>query len=994
MGRHRRAVLAAATTAIAVVLSLLSWHAAGAAGATTSFDYAEALQDSMFFYDAQRSGQLAPDNPVDWRGDSDPVDGADNSVNLTGGSHDAGDLVKFGLPQAYTTTMLAWGLADYQQGYTDAGQYQAALENLRWNDDYIIAAHTAPDVYYAQVGNPNVDHQYWGPAETNPTTRPSFAVTASCPGSDLVGQASAAMAASSIVFGKSDPKYSAQLLSQAQSLFTFANTYRGNYSNCVTEAQSFYTSVSGYWDELTEAAIWLYRATGDSTWLTTAETDYANLPLAQQQTYHEYNWTISWDDVSYADFIMMAQLTGASQYVTDAERWLDWWTTGYAGTKVSYSPGGEAFLNQWGSLRYSSNTAFGALEFADYLTANNLDPTRAATYTNFAQSQINYALGANPNHMSYEVGFTNNGTNSSWPSQPHNSTAHDSWDDNLTTPAQTRHLDYGLLVGGPSSADDSYSDQRSNYTEGEGALDYNALFTGALARLAQSNAGTTAKGFPAPENPDGPEIYVQAAVNSAGSNFVEIKALVTNQSAWPARPLTNGNIRYYFTLDPGETASQVTLTSPYDQCDAPSGPTQYAGNIYYITVSCANLDIEPVGEADYTGDDFQAQVQFRITFPSAHAYQNDWSFQGIPATANGTPVTVGGIALYQGNTLVWGAPPSTGKGPGAPTLTAGAVTSTGATLSWTPATAGSGAVTGYQVRTSSGALVATTTSTSYQVTGLNPNRTTPYGFFVQAIDANGLTSAGSNVATFVTSPNTSGNTSATAPSVPGTVVASVSGTGATLSWGASTAGSAAITGYRVYELAPTPQFVATTTTPSYQVTGLTGATTYAYEVVATAASGPTSLAGAPAVFDSSGSATTPPTTTPPTTTPPTTTTRPTTTTPPTTTTAPTTTTSAPASGCGAAYSVVNSWAGGFQGQVTVTAGATAISGWTVKFTFGGDQKITQIWSATDTQSGEQVTASALGYNGTLGAGASTTFGFNGSFVNSDAAPSGVTCTAT
>jgi endoglucanase len=993
MRRNRLVALGAVATAAAVVLSLLSWQASGAAGAAAGYDYAEALQDSMFFYDAQRSGQLAPDNPVDWRGDSDPSDGSDNGVNLTGGFHDAGDLVKFGLPQAYSTTMLAWGLVDYQQGYQDAGQYQAALANLRWNDDYIIAAHTAPDVYYAQVGNPNVDHQYWGPAETNPTTRPSFAVTASCPGSDLVGEAAAATAASSIVFSKNDPKYSAALLSQAQSLFAFANTYRGNYSSCVTSAQGFYTSVSGYWDELTAAAIWLYRATGDATWLTTAETDYANLPLAQQQTYHEYNWTISWDDVSYADYIMMAQLTGASQYVTDAERWLDWWTTGYAGSKVSYSPGGEAFLNQWGSLRYASNTAFGALEFADYLTANGLDPTRAATYQSFAQSQINYALGANPNHMSYEVGFTNGGTNSSWPSQPHNSTAHDSWSDNLTTPAQTRHLDYGLLVGGPASADDSYTDQRSNYTEGEGALDYNALFTGALARLVQSNAGTTASGFPAPESPDGPEMYVQAALNSVGSNFVEIKALVTNQSAWPARPLTNSSIRYYFTLDPGETASQITLASPYDQCDAPSGPTQYSGNVYYVTVSCANLDIAPDGEADYPGIDYQAQVQFRITFPAAHTYQNDWSFQGIPSATNATPVTVGGIALYQGNTLVWGAPPSTGAGPSAPALTASAVTSTSATLSWPAATAGSSPVSGYVVRTSAGSVVGTTSSTSFPVTGLNPNRTTPYGFFVQAIDANGLASAGSNIATLVTSANTSGDPSATAPSVPGTVVAAVSGSGATLSWGASVAGSAAVTGYRVYELAPSATFVATTTTPSYQVTGLVAGTTYAYEVVATAASGPTSLGSAPAVF-SSTSGSTPPTTTPPTTTTTTTTPPTTTATPPTTSPPPTTTTtSSGPGGCSAAYSVVNSWSGGFQGQVTVTAGSAAISGWTVQFTFGGDQKITQVWSASDTQTGEQVSATPLSYNAALGAGASTSFGFNGSYVNSNAAPTGVTCTA-
>jgi endoglucanase len=51
------------------------------------------------------------------------------------------------------------------------------------------------------------------------------------------------------------------------------------------------------------AEIWLYRATGDASWLTKAQTDFANLPLAQQSTLHEYNWTVNSDDDSFADYI-------------------------------------------------------------------------------------------------------------------------------------------------------------------------------------------------------------------------------------------------------------------------------------------------------------------------------------------------------------------------------------------------------------------------------------------------------------------------------------------------------------------------------------------------------------------------------------------------------------------------------------------------------------------------------------------------------------------
>jgi endoglucanase len=658
MFKSRRLPALIAVLLLAIAGAVAAARTARAAPSSSgAFDYAEALQDSMFFYAAQRSGQLPPDNQVGWRGDSDLTDGSDHGVNLTGGYHDAGDLVKFGLPEAWAMNMLAWGLIDYQQGYSAAGQYPSALENLRWGDDYILSAYTGPDTFYGQVANPSTDHQYWGPAETNPTVRPSYAVTSSCAGSDLAGQASAALASSSIVFRTADPKYSAELLTQAESLFTFADTYLGDYSNCITAAQGFYNSFSGYWSQLVAAEIWLYRATGSASWLTKAETDYANLPLAQQSTLHEYNWTVNWDDDSFADYIWMAQLTGQQQYLTDAEDNLDWWTTGFGGSAVSYSPGGEAFLNAWGSLRYSANAAFLALEFSSYLTAHSLDPARAAAYHNFAVQQINYILGQNPNHESYEVGFTDGGTSTAWPQYPHNAPAHDSWADNLTTPAQTRHLDYGLLVGGPASANDQFTDQRSNYQETEGALDYNALFSGDLAALTAQYGGTPAAGFPAPETPDGPQAYVQAAVNTSGSNFIEIKALISNQSAWPARAMPDASFRYYFTLDPGETASQITLSSPYNQCQAPSGPDQYAGSTYYIQVSCANQDIEPVGEDDYTGDNYQAQVQFRITFPAAHNPAEDWSFQGIPAASGATPVTVGDITLYSGNTLVWGSPP-------------------------------------------------------------------------------------------------------------------------------------------------------------------------------------------------------------------------------------------------------------------------------------------------------------------------------------------------
>jgi hypothetical protein len=85
----------------------------------------------------------------------------------------------------------------------------------------------------------------------------------------------------------------------------------------------------------------------------------------------------------------------------------------------------------------------------------------------------------------------------------------------------------------------------------------------------------------------------------------------------------------------------------------------------------------------------------------------------------------------------------------------------------------------------------------------------------------------------------------------------------------------------------------------------------------------------------------------------------------------------PVGACGATYRTVNSWSGGFQGEVTVRAGASAINGWTVTWTLAGGQAISQLWSGTLSTSGSAVTVKNLSWNGALAASTSTTFGFTG-----------------
>jgi len=93
------------------------------------------------------------------------------------------------------------------------------------------------------------------------------------------------------------------------------------------------------------------------------------------------------------------------------------------------------------------------------------------------------------------------------------------------------------------------------------------------------------------------------------------------------------------------------------------------------------------------------------------------------------------------------------------------------------------------------------------------------------------------------------------------------------------------------------------------------------------------------------------------------------------------TTSPPAGGsgsCAASADIASSWSGGFTENVTVrNTGTAAISGWQVTWTWPSGQSITSIWSATNSGSGNSVTARNLAYNGSIAAGSSTSFGFQG-----------------
>ncbi|MDH6546144.1 glycoside hydrolase family 6 protein [Streptomyces sp. SAI-041] len=105
---------------------------------------------------------------------------------------------------------------------------------------------------------------------------------------------------------------------------------------------------------------------------------------------------------------------------------------------------------------------------------------------------------------------------------------------------------------------------------------------------------------------------------------------------------------------------------------------------------------------------------------------------------------------------------------------------------------------------------------------------------------------------------------------------------------------------------------------------------------------------------------------------------------------------AAAAPCTVDYKVQNQWDTGFTTAVTITNNGAAKSSWSLKWSYAGNQKISNGWNAKVSQSGTSVTAANESYNGTLATGGSVGFGFQASYSGTNAIPAtftldGVTC---
>ena len=609
---------------------------------TGKYNYGEALQKSLLFYELQRSGDLPDEVRCNWRGDSCLEDGSDAGLDLSGGWYDAGDNVKFNLPMSYTATMLAWSVYEDREAYEESGQLEYALGNIKWANDYFIKCHPSDEVYYYQVGDGNADHGWWGSAEVVDVRmdRPSYCITKQNPGSAVCGETAASLAACSIVFKDTDKEYSDLCLKHAKSLYKFARDTRSDAG--YTAANGFYNSWSGYNDELAWSGAWLYMATGDETYLSNAKEDYA-------KSDRNHKWAMCWDDVHIGAALLLARNASPEEtmYASDLEKHLDWWTTGVNGERITYTPKGLAWLDSWGSLRYATTTGYIASIYAE---SDGCTPEKKKIYEDFALSQAGYALG--DTGRSFEIGF---GKDS--PKNPHHRTAQGSYCDNMNEPGEARHILYGALVGGPD-ASDGYTDTVTDYTVNEVACDYNAGFTGLLAHLYSKYKGQTIKDFGAVETP-GLEIYADGSINVSGDDFIEIKAIVYNMTGWPARVPDNIELRYFVDLSEvvkaGGSASDIEVTTNYMQSGRCDGLKAWdeSKNIYYVSVVFDDKSLYPGGQSDYKKE---IQVRIRNT-KGVWDDSNDPSFKGL---SNGNTVQADNMAVYEDGILVFGTTPPSG----------------------------------------------------------------------------------------------------------------------------------------------------------------------------------------------------------------------------------------------------------------------------------------------------------------------------------------------
>ncbi|KAL2329135.1 hypothetical protein Fmac_022562 [Flemingia macrophylla] len=530
--------------------------------ASSGFNYGEALDKSLMFFEAQRSGKLPLQQRVTWRGDSGLQDGIQQGVDLVGGYYDAGDHVKFGLPMAYSVTMLAWGAIEFKKEITNLNQMGQTLWAIKWGTDYLIKAHTQPDVLWGQVGDGVSDHYCWERAEDMTTSRGAYKIDEQHPGSDLAGETAASLASAAIAFRPYNSSYSSLLLVHANQLFSFADRFRGLYDDSIPSAQQFYTS-SGYSDELLWAATWLHLATGDEYYLKYV-VDNGVYMGGTGWAVKEFSWDNKYAGVQILlSKILLEGKAGSyaatlKQYQAKADYFVCACLQKNDGYNVQKTPGGLLYVREWNNMQYVSSATFLLAVYSSYLSEIKAQlncpdgQIQPQELLNFVKSQADYILGKNPADMSYLVGY-----GPKYPLYVHHRGASiasifslhsevgctqgfETW---YNRAEPNPNVICGGLVGGPDK-NDNFSDERSNYEQTEPTLSGSAPLVGIFAKLQSlyGQIGYNHNGSPVPQHKTlSSSVEFLHSISSSwtvgGATYYRHRVIIKNTSSKPISDL-------------------------------------------------------------------------------------------------------------------------------------------------------------------------------------------------------------------------------------------------------------------------------------------------------------------------------------------------------------------------------------------------------------------------------------------------------------------------
>jgi len=439
--------------------------------AAETYNYAKGLQYSMYFYDANMCGtEVGETSALDWRDDCHTDDAkvstSYGTLDLSGGYHDAGDHVKFGLPQAYSASMLGWGYYEFKDAYTSTGQSSHMQTISQYFADYfknctVLDSSGNVTAFCYQVGDGDTDHSEWCSPEDQNIDRPVQFATSSNPATDIVCNTVGALAFNYKNFGDTES------LTYAKALYKFA---KNNSKQIASQGiGSFYVSDS-YIDDLMWSAAALYVATGDKTYISDANTF-----LSDSGNSYAFcsDWPLCWGNMWPAVNLIFGKVGSgiSSQYGDVTAQMMEQ----VEKTMTSFQSkttldGTYVCFDDWGSARYNTAMQLVGLVYDKY---NN-----TSKYTSWAKTQMDYLMGNNSKNLCYITGFADNSV-----TNPHHRAASglSTFPTENTTITMGNTL-IGALVGGPMK-DGSYLDQVSQYKYTEVAIDYNAGFVGAMAGL-------------------------------------------------------------------------------------------------------------------------------------------------------------------------------------------------------------------------------------------------------------------------------------------------------------------------------------------------------------------------------------------------------------------------------------------------------------------------------------------------------------------------------